>query len=178
MDLKDRSDLSWLVRVGIVLAIVSSVFSVFLLRQLNGVVHGTLYEYGLEFSNGWAIPYRSMEGLLYVSLTLPAVFGGLVLVFEFLVGRTRVPVVRQVAKVVTNGKAQVPEIAKKENSMLISCPNCKKVFSKPLNMLDFSHGKTRLVNVCPYCNHTLDNADDKCDVNVEVGETKEVSHPS
>jgi len=45
--------------------------------------------------------------------------------------------------------------AVEQNHMLISCPKCKKVFSKPLVMLDFSTGKSRLVNVCPYCNYVL-----------------------
>ncbi len=39
--------------------------------------------------------------------------------------------------------------------MLISCPKCKRVFSKPMVMLDFSSGRSRLVNVCPYCNYVL-----------------------
>jgi len=44
------------------------------------------------------------------------------------------------------------------NGLLISCPSCKKVFNRPLVMLDFSSGKTRLVNICPYCSHTLGEA--------------------
>jgi uncharacterized Zn-finger protein len=51
--------------------------------------------------------------------------------------------------------------AKENNGLLISCPSCKKVFNRPLVMLDFSSGKTRLVNICPYCNHTLGEASDK-----------------
>jgi len=47
------------------------------------------------------------------------------------------------------------------NSMVISCPSCKKVFSRPLVMLNFEGGKTRLVNVCPYCNHVLGSAEDE-----------------
>jgi len=47
----------------------------------------------------------------------------------------------------------------RENHMVVSCPGCKKVFSKPLVMLDFGGGKTRLVNVCPYCNRVLGSAD-------------------
>jgi uncharacterized membrane protein YciS (DUF1049 family) len=178
MNFKDSSTLSWLVRVGTVLAIVSSVFSMFLVRQLNGIVHGSLYNYGLQFNYGWAVAYWNLEGLLYVTLALPAVFGSTVLTLEFWKGRMGVvPVVRQVAKMGINGKTL--ETAKKETSMLISCPKCKKVFSKPLNMLDFSHGKTRLINVCPYCNHTLGNADDNCpDVSVEVAEPEEVSQSS
>jgi hypothetical protein len=36
-----------------------------------------------------------------------------------------------------------------------SCPLCKKTFHLPLVSLDFSDGKTRLVNVCPYCSQVL-----------------------
>jgi hypothetical protein len=41
------------------------------------------------------------------------------------------------------------------NMFVISCPSCKKVFSRPLVMLDFTEGRTRLINVCPYCSHSL-----------------------
>jgi hypothetical protein len=37
----------------------------------------------------------------------------------------------------------------------VICPNCKKMFHRPLVMLDFSAGRTRLVNVCPYCNQVV-----------------------
>ena len=46
----------------------------------------------------------------------------------------------------------------KGNSMLISCPSCKRTFSKPLVILDFGSGKAKLVNVCPYCNARLGDA--------------------
>jgi hypothetical protein len=48
-----------------------------------------------------------------------------------------------------------------DNSLVISCPSCGKVFSRPLIMLDFSGGKTRLVNICPFCNHVLGEAFDE-----------------
>jgi len=41
------------------------------------------------------------------------------------------------------------------SGLLISCPSCSKIFNRPLVMLDFSGGKTRLMNICPYCNHNL-----------------------
>jgi uncharacterized Zn-finger protein len=47
-----------------------------------------------------------------------------------------------------------------ENHLLATCPKCKKVFGKPLVMLDFSGGKTLLVNVCPYCNYVLGRSDE------------------
>jgi hypothetical protein len=45
---------------------------------------------------------------------------------------------------------------KEDNALVISCPNCCKVFNRPLIILDFSNGKTRLVNICPFCNHRLE----------------------
>ena len=58
----------------------------------------------------------------------------------------------------------IDEVDAKENGgLLISCPRCKKVFNRPLVMLDFSSGKTRLVNICPYCSHTLGEAEKKDD---------------
>jgi uncharacterized protein YbaR (Trm112 family) len=38
----------------------------------------------------------------------------------------------------------------------ITCPNCKKEFSKPVYKVDFITNKPMLVRVCPYCNHILD----------------------
>lgn len=76
-----------------------------------------------------------------------------------------VPVVRQVQRGAVNSRVSpIPHTDAKENdrdrsfdrnSMMISCPKCKRIFSKPLNMLDFSSGKAQLINVCPYCNYVL-----------------------
>jgi hypothetical protein len=57
--------------------------------------------------------------------------------------------------------------------MLINCPKCHKVFSKPMSMLDFSGGKTRLVNVCPYCNYILGDANGKSQVDIHVADTEQ-----
>jgi len=62
--------------------------------------------------------------------------------------------------------------AKENNGLLISCPHCKKVFNRPLVMLDFSSGKTRLVNICPYCNHTLGEASDNGDASFQDFESR------
>jgi hypothetical protein len=48
--------------------------------------------------------------------------------------------------------------AKEKVGLVISCPSCGKVFSRPLVMLDFNKGTTRLVNVCPFCNQILGEA--------------------
>lgn len=64
------------------------------------------------------------------------------------------------------------------NGMIISCPKCKKVFSRPLVMLDFGGGKPKLVNVCPYCNQALGSTDEKQSIEYGVdlaGEDKRVA---
>ncbi|MEM3703341.1 MAG: hypothetical protein QXX79_02820 [Candidatus Bathyarchaeia archaeon] len=42
-----------------------------------------------------------------------------------------------------------------QGAMLLACSKCGKTFTRPLLLLDFSTGKSRLINVCPYCNAKL-----------------------
>jgi len=56
---------------------------------------------------------------------------------------------------------------KRENRLsdvIISCPECKRTFHRPLVMLDFSGAKPGLVNVCPYCNQVLGSSQAEMDV--------------
>ncbi len=41
------------------------------------------------------------------------------------------------------------------------CPACKKPYTQSLVMLDFEDGKSKLVNVCPNCNHVLGDSEQK-----------------
>jgi len=84
------------------------------------------------------------------------VLSGVVLVFSFL-GKGDVEKRRVVRLEDKRGNSEVEAV--RENHMVISCPKCKRVFGRPLVMLDFSDGKTRLVSVCPYCNHVLRSAE-------------------
>jgi len=69
-------------------------------------------------------------------------------------------------------KAKPVEIKTKTNKTAVTtttetaqatstCPSCKKGFSQPLVMLDFEGGKSKLVNVCPYCNQVLSDKEQK-----------------
>jgi hypothetical protein len=60
--------------------------------------------------------------------------------------------------------------AKESAGLVISCSNCGKVFSKPMVMLDFNKGTTRLLNVCPFCNQILDET---VEAKKSDGETQE-----
>jgi ssDNA-binding Zn-finger/Zn-ribbon topoisomerase 1 len=68
--------------------------------------------------------------------------------------------------------------AKENGTQGIACPNCEKISSRPLVMLDFAEGKTKLVNVCPYCNFTLGDIEnqEKPDDNIHV-ESAEKQRP-
>jgi len=153
-------DRVWLIRSVLALYLVSSLFAAYMLYQLSGVVHGTLYNYGLQFSNGWAVPYWSLERLLYVYLFVPFFIGSFALIFDLWKSRLeRAPTVRRMENNVADGIGGPVVTVGKNNSMMINCPNCNRVFGRPMNMLDFSSGKTRLVNVCPYCNQVLGEAE-------------------
>ena len=140
---------SWFVKLALVMWLVSSVFVVILLGQIDGIVHGRLYDFGLSFSYDWAVPYWTSLRLIYVCLAFPAFLTVGIFVFGFWSylrgGRV---VVRRVEK------AKVSERVAR-GSMLFACSKCGKRFSRPILMLDFSGGKTRLVNVCPFCGAKL-----------------------
>ena len=167
-------DRRWLIRSALAIWVISSIFAAYLQLQLNGIVHRTLYDYGLQFSDSWAVPYWSLERLLYVCLFAPSFLGGFALVFDVWKSRReRVPVVRRVGSTVATSRVgPVVQTAAKDNSMMINCPKCNRLFSRPMNMLDFSSGRTRLVNVCPFCSHVLDDKE-HLDTNVRVIEPEE-----
>jgi hypothetical protein len=41
-------------------------------------------------------------------------------------------------------------------NMATSCPKCGKVFAAPIVTIDFSGGKPKLVDACPYCSSVLE----------------------
>ncbi|NWG10641.1 hypothetical protein HXY33_02655 [Candidatus Bathyarchaeota archaeon] len=183
MNTKDFGDGTSVMRLAIFFSIFSAAFGIFLLYRLDNTIHGDLYNFGLQFDYNWALPTWTLERLLGVCLILPMVFGTIALVWDVRRSRNKELVVRRVEPKLLQQQSQQPRQqppkqqpqpppvstsstddkaqALRENSMVISCPNCKKVFSKPLVMLDFSSKKTQLVNVCPYCNTVLGRACDE-----------------
>jgi uncharacterized Zn-finger protein len=178
------------VRALLVLWIISTALEAYLLTNIDKIVHADLYNYGLQFSPDWAIPYWMTLRFIFVFLAIPSILSAAALITSiFGKGEERKPVERvdisQRVGITQKFKPQPtqspqpqppqqpqqptqptvaqrdPQQAMRENHMLISCPKCKRVFGKPLVMLDFSTGNSRLVNVCPYCNQILGKADDK-----------------
>lgn len=164
--MKGLLETSWFTKVTLVLWLVSVFFVLFLLGRIDYVINHDLYGFGLQFSFVWADPYWAVLRLIYVCLAVPSVFSAVALGLDFW---GRIHDVKRVSGGVgkpAGGKVQ----SLKGNSMLISCPSCRRTFGKPLVMLDFSSGKAKLVSVCPYCNAKLgDGGKREVERDVEVG---------
>jgi uncharacterized Zn-finger protein len=167
MTLKEVLEDSSFVRIVLVFWLVSGVFVLFLLGRIDHIIHGDLYDFGLQFSPVWATPYWAFLRLTYVCLAGPSVLSAIALGLDFWKKfRSKNHVSGSVVK-----RAGVKVQPLKENSMLVSCPSCNKTFRKPLVMLDFGSGKAKLVNTCPYCNAKLGEGyvkEDEKDVEVGV----------
>ena len=51
--------------------IASATFGIYLLTRFDMLVHGQLYNFGLQFDHAWADPYYFYTQLIYVGLGLP-----------------------------------------------------------------------------------------------------------
>jgi outer membrane biosynthesis protein TonB len=58
-------------------------------------------------------------------------------------------------------KETVNKTPKQTASSAHFCTACKKAFTQPLVMLNFEGGKSKLVNVCPYCSYVLGNVEEE-----------------
>jgi hypothetical protein len=162
-------------RVVLISWIVCAVSIFVIFKNMELIVHGQLYYYGLVFSPEWADPYRIFTWLLFLCLGLPMTLTGLALVSSFVkveevpekknVVLQRLGPPRGVVKVGSHQINKVPMGVGNGNggdsNEGISCPNCKRVFGRALVMLDFRGGKNRMVSVCPYCNTFLEYASEE-----------------
>lgn len=137
-------------RIALVLWFVSSFFILVLLGMIDRIIHNQLYDFGLQFSYDWATSYWVALGLICVCLAVPSILGGVALGLDLWkrISERHFSVRRRKLK-----SEEVQPL--KGTSMLIFCPSCKKTFSKPMVIRDFSHGKPKLVNLCPYCSAVL-----------------------
>ena len=154
---------TWVASLGLV---------VFMISNLNMIVHGTLYDYGLQFSSLWAEPYWMYLDLIYLFLGVASAlaFSAIAIGFyksrrimvesEGISKKTIIPKISKQSKIKGKKQPSKSKVLNGNEDMVISCPSCSKVFGRPLVMLNFEGGKTRLVNVCPYCNHGLDQITD------------------
>jgi hypothetical protein len=161
-----------------VLGMAFTIVSIVLVYELDTIVHGLLYEYGLVFDYGWASPYwmiqRSLLVLLAILFTLnfvPTAFLVKAMLLP-LFGRKHLQVKstggNQLQSTITLGnkdeEAKPPQNSASNQELTgaievsavpMICNKCGKVFNQPLCMFDFRTGNPRLVHVCPYCNAVL-----------------------
>ena len=158
--------------VGLVLA--GSIF--ILVFQVDGIVHGLLYEHGLVFDYNWAVPYWTLERLTMILLgTIVGVNAcSMYLLFSSkgsmnhnpasaistpeLVKPDTLYTKTSTSKVKKKGpvnSVDMEETGVEIVALPMVCKKCSKVFTQPLSMFDFKSGKPRLINVCPYCNAVL-----------------------
>jgi uncharacterized Zn-finger protein len=174
MTLKSFLQGHWFQRIVLLVWLVSSALVMFSQRSIDAIVHGTLYNYGLQFSTTWAQPYWTYARILYASQFVSIGMSLVALGFGFLKKDNGD---KQAPKLEQNADASVSRPEKiTGDSILISCPACKRAFSKPLVMLDFSGGKAKLVNVCPYCNGVLGKAEEQDDTGMIADHDKKLVH--
>lgn len=188
MDSKRLSNNSWLYRAVLMTWIISAMIVMFLLSKIDTIVNVELYKNGLQFSPNWANPYWTYLNLNYIALGVPVALSLFAIAIGF------IPKSKKVAENVAEQQPKAQPVASQEqkrkesssnNTALkeanepsaaeISCPNCGKTFGRPMVMLDFEGGKSKLVNVCPYCDHVLGSTenDKSSEIDVQIADLDE-----
>ena len=189
MDLKSMLSSVWFTRLVLVSCMISSISIYFVFKNMEFIVHGQLYDFGLVFSPEWADGYRVFTWLVFAFLSVPMILSGIALASSFLniaempkkekvvpqkagksigvtklhhVGSQPAHPVTPTPKVGQSANGKIKKVGSGNGNCIgISCPECKKVFGRALVMLDFRSGSNRLVSVCPYCNNVLGFTDEK-----------------
>ena len=176
MSLKNILTGKWFNRLVMIIWIICAAAILVLFKNMELIVHGQLYSYGLVFSPDWADSYRVLTWLTFLCAGLPMGLSGIALASSFLkteevpqratMAPQRAGPPRGVVRVDSRQTPQtqtVRETPKVDNGNCvgISCPECKKVFGRALVMLDFRSGSNRMVSVCPYCNNVLGYTNDE-----------------
>jgi uncharacterized Zn-finger protein len=175
MTLKTFLQGPWFQRIVLLIWLVSSALVMFSQKIIDAIVNVTLYGYGLQFSDKWAIPYWTYARLLYATQFICIALSAVALASGFLKkGNSDKHVPKPEGRI---DKKAAARVEKNGRTLLISCPSCKRACSKPLVMLDFSGGKAKLVNVCPYCNTVLGKAEEQSVTETIIDPEKEVVQP-
>jgi hypothetical protein len=177
MKLNRKANDKWIIRIVLLASIISAIVVMFLMTKIDAIVHRQLYSFGLQYDRSWDRPYNLYTQLMYVGLAVPITLSALGIALSFKKKNSDATEIATAKPAVSKQETiaqpkpqpitcEEPKTKEKEaknggSGMVISCPSCKKVFSRPLVMLNFEGGKTRLMNVCPYCNHVLGSAEDE-----------------
>ena len=179
MGLKSMLTSKWFTRIVLVSWIVCAASILVVFKNMEFIVHGQLYDYGLIFSPAWADGYRVLTWMIFIFTGVPIALSGVALASSFLhveeiqerkttvpqrtgpprgITTANSPQARPTTQQTRRVQQPVREPVTRAdigNCVGILCPECKKVFGKALVMLDFRSGSNRMVSVCPYCNAVL-----------------------
>jgi uncharacterized Zn-finger protein len=161
-------------RIVLLVWLVSSALVMFSQQTIDRIVNKTLYDYGLQFNIAWAQPYWTYARMLYATQFVCIVLSVMALASGLLKKDLGVKPTPKRAE--NRPKSTATQEETNGRAIVISCSSCKRVFSKPLVMLDFGKGKGKLVNVCPYCNAVLGNVEGQNDFGTTVDPGEEVVH--
>jgi hypothetical protein len=178
MSLKGMLASKWFVRIVLVSWIICAASIIVVFKNMELIVHGQLYDYGLIFSPEWADGYRVLTWMIFIFAGVPMALSAIAIASSFLIDvepperekivpqragsprgitKTNFPQVRPIQRTRQVQQPVRESVKRTDNGdcVGISCPECKKMFGKALVMLDFRSGSNRLVSVCPYCNAVL-----------------------
>jgi uncharacterized Zn-finger protein len=148
--------------------IASAALGIYLLTRFDTLIHSQLYNYGLQFDHAWADTYYLYAQLMYIALGVPMALSFVSIAAGFKRKTDKSPGAPKLEPKLAQPRPQPTILQQRKTEIYndnrgagITCPNCEKVFSRPLVMLNFESGKNKLVNVCPYCNHMLGNAENE-----------------
>jgi len=142
-----------------VVVLATTASAVYGLALLDKIVHGTLYNYGLQFSYNWASPYWMLLRIVQAMIVFTAVFNVVSSVYVY---RKYINIKPQVTETRGEKKTISSTVLETETSSetqrmggLVKCTHCNRVFAQPLRMLDFHSDRPRIINICPFCNEVI-----------------------
>jgi len=142
-----------------VLVLVAAASAAYGLTLLDKIVHGTLYNFGLQFSYDWANPYWTMLRVVLALIGLAAVFNVVNSVYvyrKYIHAKPQVTLSKSEKKVISPSvREPEPPSESQRVGGLVKCTHCNRVFAQPLRMLDFHSDRPRIISICPFCNEVI-----------------------
>ena len=155
---KTKSKGDWFSNTVIILWLVCGILISLSLNRIDSIVHVRLYDYGLQFSQAWAVPYWTLVRFIYLFIAIPAAISIFTLGLAFWTAVSHRNT-RFQAKVQSPSNAKLPRLLGSEKEAGMSsrarCPKCGKEFSRALVMMDYSAKPAQVIAICPYCNARL-----------------------
>ena len=168
---KTKSKGDWFSNAVIILWLVCGILISLSLNRIDSIVHVRLYDYGLQFSQAWAVPYWTLVRFIYLFIAIPAAISIFTLGLAFWTAVSHRNT-RFQGKAQSPSNAKLPHLLGSEKEAGMSsrarCPKCGKEFSRALVMMDYGVKPAQVIAICPYCNARLNQIAGKDQVSLET----------